>query len=85
MLEHGQVREPYWAWCEDCVTDESLARVELDWSLLGSKEGATPILCGKDQQHLWYYAIPLPRKSCDDHDVNTTAGGTSAPDLGVRL
>ena len=83
ILEHGDLHEPYRAWCAACVagrglsdrhlaedsTEEALARVGIDWGFLGSEEGATPLLCAKDSKQRWYFGVAVPRKGLDDWAV----------------
>ena len=85
-MEHNDTHEPYRAWCPACVagrgvsdrhqagdlTEEALARIGLDWGYLGSEHEATPLLCGRDSKHRWYYGIVVPKKGADDWAVAQT-------------
>ena len=78
--EHEALHEPYTSWCKFCVggrgisdkhavkdTDESaLAKVGFDYGYLAVKEDGTPIVCGKDSKHRWFFAIPVPCKGVED-------------------
>ena len=84
--EHGDLHEPYRAWCPSCIagrglsdrhavadtSEEALARVGLDYGYLGSEEDATPLLCGRDSKHRRYYAIAVSRKGEAGYAVKRT-------------
>ena len=45
---------------------DALATVGIDYGYLGKELEATPLLCGKDQKHRWFYAMALPGKGVGD-------------------
>ena len=79
--------EPYRAWCPYCVagrgradrhsvhdhTQDGLAAIGIDYGYLGAELEATPLLCGKDQKHRWFYGLPLPAKGVGDWSCKALA------------
>ncbi|CAK0826156.1 unnamed protein product [Prorocentrum cordatum] len=73
---HEVLHEPYRAWCRECVSgrglsaghqtkdhqESALAVVGIDYGYLGEREGATPLLIGKDSKQRWFHASVVPAK-----------------------
>ena len=76
IARHEVTHEPYRAWCPACVagrgvddkhtssdhTEDALPTIGLDYGYLGEREDASPILCGKDSKHRWFFGEVMPFK-----------------------
>ena len=74
VRQHEVSHEPYRAWCASCVAGRGLSREHraadheesaiavagFDYGFFS--EGSSPLLCGKDSKHRWFYAAVVPSK-----------------------
>ena len=74
VLQHEVSHEPYRAWCASCVAGRGLSREHrvadheesavavagFDYGFFS--EGSSPLLCGKDSKHRWFYAAVVHQK-----------------------
>ena len=79
VADHVVLHEPYRAWCPECVagrgvsdrhvlhdtSQDALAVVGMDYGYMVDQQDASPMFCGKDSKHRWFYACAVPSKGVE--------------------